>query len=105
MDMGFQYCQAIGELMFAAVTCHPDILFATIYLSQHSNAPARCHYTAVKRVFYYLRSTISDGLHFWRQKRDYTLPFASKPTLCPDNHALNLLLNKTFFPEAYADAD
>ena len=51
MNMGFQYRLAIGKLLFAAVTCRPDILFPTILLSQHSTSLAACHYKAVKGIF------------------------------------------------------
>ena len=33
LSAGFKYRQAIGELMFASITCQPDITFAIIYLS------------------------------------------------------------------------
>ena len=62
-DMGFSFCQAIGELLFAAITCHPDILYCIINLSQYNIEPAHIHYTSLKRVFCYLRYTITDGLH------------------------------------------
>ena len=29
-DMKFSYQQAIGELLFAAITCRPDILYLVI---------------------------------------------------------------------------
>ena len=32
-QIGFRCRQAIGELMFAAVTCRPDILYSTMLLS------------------------------------------------------------------------
>jgi hypothetical protein len=48
-EMGFSYRAAIGELIYALVTCRPDISFASIKLSQYSMNPARCHYIAVKK--------------------------------------------------------
>ena len=62
-EMEFSYRQAIGELLFAAITCRPDILYAIIKLSQYNTRPARVHYMAVKRVFRFLRDTKHDGLH------------------------------------------
>ena len=64
LKIGFWYRQVISELIFVAVTCRPDILFPTILLSQYSHSPAEYHYIAVKRIFWYLRLTISNGLHF-----------------------------------------
>ena len=46
--MQFNYRQAIGELLFAAITCCPDILFHVIKLSQFSTQPDEIHYNAVK---------------------------------------------------------
>jgi dUTP pyrophosphatase len=43
VEMNFNYCQAIGELIFAMVTCRPDISFLLIKLSQYSANPAKIH--------------------------------------------------------------
>ena len=63
-EMEFSYWQAIRELLFAAIIVCPDILYIIIKLSQYNNKPAPIYYTAVKRVFKYLRATIDDGLHY-----------------------------------------
>ena len=65
--MGFSYRQALGEILYAMITCRPDISFAVIKLSQYSNNPAEEHYQALKNTFRYLRSTIDHGLYFWRK--------------------------------------
>jgi hypothetical protein len=52
--MGFNYRQAIGKLIYAMVTCRPDISYLLIKLSQYSNNWAEEHYKAVKDIFYYL---------------------------------------------------
>ena len=85
-EQGFSYRQAIGELLFAAVTCRPDVLYSVIKLSQYSNSLAATHYAAVKRVFRYLRSTLDDGLHYWRQEKRPDLPAAVFPQIPHDNH-------------------
>ena len=46
--MGFNYQQAIGELIYAYTICHIDIAIAVITLSQFSHQPAAIHYDAVK---------------------------------------------------------
>ena len=74
--MGFSYRRKIGELMFAAVTCQPDILHTIIKLSQYSNCPASVHYIAVKRVYCYLRDIIDGCLHFWQEHINKSLPTA-----------------------------
>ena len=35
-EFGFTYRQGIGELLYAMITCRPDILFPLIKLSQYS---------------------------------------------------------------------
>ena len=104
-EMGFKYCQCIGKLMFAVVTCRPDILFAVIYLSQYSCSPAKCHYSAVKRIYRYLRCTINDGIHFWRESPRYNLPLKPDPTILPNNHQVQLPEVSIKQPSTYADAD
>ena len=48
--MGFLYCTAIGELIYALITCRPDIAYATIKMSQYNTNPAHYHYIAVKKI-------------------------------------------------------
>lgn len=103
--MGFKFRQCIGELLFAAVTCRPDIIYQVIYLSQFSCHPAEIHYTAVKRVYRYLRCTISEGIHYWRQSPRMDLPLLPDPEIAHDNHKVNLPNVPTIVPSAYADAD
>lgn len=101
----FNFCQAIGKLMFAAVTCRPDILFLTIYLSQFSCYPVSCHYFAVKRIFRYLRFTIAIGLYFWREQQQTLLPKLSKPHIPKENYNLKLPNPDHQYPWSYSDAD
>ena len=61
-EMGFSYRTAIGKLIYAMVTCRPDISFAVTKLSQYANQPAQCHFTTVKNVFRYLAATKDEGL-------------------------------------------
>jgi hypothetical protein len=53
-SMGFSYRKAIGELIWAMVTCRPDLSFAVIKLSHFSNNPGRIHYNHDRQVFRYL---------------------------------------------------
>ena len=64
-EMGFSYCAAISEIIYALIMCLPDISFATTKLSQYSVAPAKCHYVAVKNVFHYPLATKDVGLTYW----------------------------------------
>ena len=63
----FNYRQAIGEAIYAMVTCRPDISYAVIKLAQYSINPALIHYQAVRHLFRYLALTKSRGIHYWRK--------------------------------------
>ena len=78
--MKFSYRQALGEALYAMVTCRPDISVAISKLSQYANSPAEIHYGALKNVFRYLRATKSDGIYYWR-KKPLQLPTLQKSTL------------------------
>ena len=73
LKMKFGFRQALGEVLYAMVTCRPDISMAVTKLSQYANNPAEVHYSALKNIFRYLRVTKNDGLYFWRkEKQDFT---------------------------------
>jgi hypothetical protein len=80
--MPFSYRAALGELIYAYVTCRPDIGYAIALLAKYSNNPAEIHFEAVKDVYRYLRRTKDDGIIFWRtQRRDDTdLPDGTEVT-------------------------
>ena len=50
-QMGFGYRQAIGELIYAMVTCQPDISFPVIKLAQYSTKLSVIQFEAVKNIF------------------------------------------------------
>lgn len=56
------YATAIGSLMYAAVGTRVDIAYAVQNLSQFTQNPGPEHWTAVKRVFRYLKGTTDYGL-------------------------------------------
>ena len=64
---GFTYRQAVGEQLYALVTCRPDISFAVTKLSQYSTRPSRTHFEAVKDVYRYLYATRNEGIYYWRK--------------------------------------
>ena len=79
--MGFNYRQAVGELLYALVTCRPDISFPVIKLSQYSNDPSEIHYKTVREIFNYLAKTKRKGITYWKPQMDHDLPRAAVPTL------------------------
>ena len=66
---GFGYRQAIGELIYAMVTCRPDISFPLIKLSQYSTFPSEEHFKAVKNIYLYLQATKEEGIYYWRENQ------------------------------------
>ena len=105
LKIGFRYRQAIGELLFAALTCRPDVLFPTILLSQHNSIHVECHHTAVTRVHRHLCSTINDGMYFWRATADPKLPTSQLPTFHNDTHIISMPDYSDFEPISFVDAD
>ena len=98
LELGFSYRQEIEELLSAAITCKPDILYCIIKLSQYNTKPVLIYYLAVKRVFCYLRNTIEDRLHYWRAHKNTTLPNAPCPSVLHDNHDVTLPQSTTSKP-------
>ena len=76
-ECGFSYRTLLGELLYAYVTCRPDIGYAVITLSKFASKPAKLHFTALKNVARYLRGTRDWGIHFHRNGVRNELP------LCP----------------------
>lgn len=60
----FPYREAVGSLMYLATATRPDIAFAVNNASRHLQDPRSCHWTAVKRIFKYVKGTISFGIIF-----------------------------------------
>ena len=58
------YQSAVGTLMYLAVCTRPDILYAVTVVARFMHNPGEVHWTAVKRIFRYLRGTINYGIWF-----------------------------------------
>jgi len=58
------YREAIGSLMYAAVTTRPDISYAISTLSQFLKNPGEAHWQAIKHVFCYLSGTKMHALTY-----------------------------------------
>jgi hypothetical protein len=85
-EVGFGYRQAIGELIYAMVTCRPDISYSVIKLSQYSTRPTKIHFDAVKNIYRYLNKTKDEGIHYWRQSPRDDLPLIKNPECKLDNN-------------------
>ena len=63
---GFSYQSLLGEIMYAYVSCRPDIGYAITLLSKYGSNPSAYHYHCVKHIAKYLRSTKDWGIIFKR---------------------------------------
>ena len=105
---GFKFRQATGELLFAMVTCRPDIAFAVLKLTQHNINPAEIHYDAAIEVYKYLLSTKEKGIQYWRQQPNSSLPnippdqLTTGDNYVPDYNPSNIPTNLAY---AFVDAD
>ena len=107
-DMGFGYRSGIGELIYAMVTCRPDISYAVVGCTQSSVCPAEIHYHAVKHILKYLYLTKDDGLHYWRSTPNDALPAAEPPRIHSSEHDLLLdgrPLHDAMDLHGYVDSD
>lgn len=80
-EFKFKYRSVTGELVFALVTCRPDISFPVIKLCQYNACPGRLHFEAVKQILVYLRDTIDDGMYYWREYPNKSLPYFPPPPI------------------------
>ena len=54
---GFSYRTLLGEMMFAYVSCRPDIGYAIRLMSKYSSNPSEFHYSSLESITKYLRTT------------------------------------------------
>ena len=92
-DMGFNYRQAIGELIFLMVTCRPDVSYPLIKLSQYSNEPAQEHYEFCKHIFKYVKATKMDGINFWHKNPRNDIPDLPLSQPLTNSHTLLTLIH------------
>lgn len=70
------YQSALGALMYAMLATRPDLAFAVGVLSRHAATPGEPHWTALKRVYRYLRGTTEARLTFSGDTTDTPLGYA-----------------------------
>ena len=56
------YQSAVGSLLYLATKTRPDIAYAVNSVARYCSKPTRDHWSAVKRIFRYLKGTSSFGL-------------------------------------------
>ena len=98
-QMGFAYRTLLGELMYAYITCRPDIGYSVTTLSKFSCAPAEYHYKLLQMVAKYLIMTSHWEIRFKRSKalhlseKDYKNGFVPSTSY---NIPIDPTLTKTF---------
>ena len=53
-----KYQSQVDSLVYAASAARPDIAHAVSVVSKFNSCPSTAHFTAVKRIFQYLKSTV-----------------------------------------------
>ena len=107
-QMGFNYRSAVGELIYALVTCCPDLSYGIVRCSQVNARSSETYYNAVKHMLKYLFNRKDDGIYFWRQQPNHQLPKGELPRINSNEHDLLRDGRPIDHPEemsAYVDAD
>ena len=69
-----EYQAAIGLLTYASIATRPDLSYSVGVLSQFMSNPGAEHWTAIKRIFRYIKGTLEYGLKFVStDKEDFNL--------------------------------
>ena len=107
-SMGIKYRNVLGELIFALVTCRPEISYSVVKCAQATTAPHEIHYHGLKHLLKYLYSTKDDGIYYWRLQKNDTLPSLPLPSVT--STSTDLLLAKRPTHDAldlhgYVDSD
>ncbi|KRY24466.1 Retrovirus-related Pol polyprotein from transposon TNT 1-94, partial [Trichinella britovi] len=66
------YREAVGCLVYLSQSCRPDICHAVGIVSRFSDNPGKAHWTAVKRIFRYLKYTKTAKLVYRRTENALT---------------------------------
>jgi hypothetical protein len=104
----FSYRSAIGELIYAMITCRPDISYAVVKCAQSSACPAEIHFQAVRSIFRYLHATATEGIYYWRTKPRKDLPHGPTPVVTSNPHDILMDGRPSVMPdvvETYVDSD
>ena len=64
------YQSAVGCLLYLSVATRPDIAYAVSNVAKFCAKPTKQHWTAVKRIFRYLRGTLKYGLLYNRNSSE-----------------------------------
>ena len=61
----------IGSLLYIMLGTRVDIAFAVIKLARYASNPNKTHFTALKRVFKYLKGTKDYGITYYKNNNHF----------------------------------
>lgn len=67
------YQEAVGALLYLSIISRPDITFQVNKASQFNKCYNEQHYTAVKRIFRYLKGTADTGITYTPDPNNFKL--------------------------------
>lgn len=79
------YLEAVGSLIYIATCTRPDIAFAVSSVARKMQAPTENDWIAVKRIFRFLRGTISKGAEFSAEGAEDLVLFADADFAGPED--------------------
>jgi hypothetical protein len=63
--------EIVGSLLYITLGTRLDIAFPTIRLARYASNPSKEHFTAIKRVLRYLKTTIDYGITYYSNSTSY----------------------------------
>jgi hypothetical protein len=79
--MDISYRSGVGKLIWVMTTCHPDMAYASVKLSQANVCPHEHHFHGIKHTLKYLYSTKDDGLYFGQTAPCDEFPECPRPKI------------------------
>ena len=61
----------IGSLLYIMLGTRVDIAFAVIKLARYASNPSNTHFTALKRVYKYLKGTKDYGITYYKDNNHF----------------------------------
>ena len=71
-----KYQSAIGCLIYLSTRTRPDITYAVGAVAKYAEQPGKQHWTAVKRIFRYLKGTITLGIKYSSTSKDELIGYS-----------------------------
>ena len=83
------YHEAVGSLMYASLSTHPDIAYAVQSISQFSKNPGIVHWDAIKQIVHYLKGTKDLWLSYGGKGKELTGYADADGNMAEDHHAIS----------------